>query len=170
MVVFTQCFYLVVRCRPLQPVRLNIPWNYKIHTHNWKCMRGCWPILVLTMTFLTRFRIWLHNIEAYTVTKNSQTEKWERKNVPNANQTNYRVQIPVNQIVNANLFLHGVTAGNDVKDWIIYFCWGVKKKAYNSINPTPPCPLRFVWYTRPLNPFHASTPFFHSRVNSMLSS
>jgi len=40
----------------------------------------------------------------------------EKKNVPNANQTNYRVQIPVNQIVNANLFLHGMTAGNDVKD------------------------------------------------------
>lgn len=40
----------------------------------------------------------------------------ERKNVPNANHTNYRVQIPVNQIVNANLFLHGMTAGNDVKD------------------------------------------------------
>jgi len=55
MTIFTHCFYLVVRCRPLQPVRLNIPWNYKIHTHNWKCMQGCWPILVLTMTFLTRF-------------------------------------------------------------------------------------------------------------------
>jgi len=49
------------------------------------------------------------------------------KSIPNANQTNYRVQIPVNQIVNANLFLHGVTAGNDVKDRITYFCWGGKK-------------------------------------------
>jgi len=127
MTVFTHCFYLVVRCRLLQPVRLNIPWNYKIHTHNWKCIQGFWPILVLTMTFLTRFSNMASQYRGLYSHKKVPNIEVREKNVPNANQTNYRVQIPVNQIVNANLFLHGMTAGNDVKDWIIYFCWGGKK-------------------------------------------
>ncbi|PSN52463.1 hypothetical protein C0J52_14989 [Blattella germanica] len=58
----------------------------------------------------------VRNGEAYTVTKKSQTyEERDRKNVPNANQTNYRVQIRVIQIVNANLFLHVVS--EKVREW-----------------------------------------------------